>query len=73
MINTFQQAGKFSVRSDWLKREQKGTDSSTANPRRLRLLTPSGPAALPIGRDLRTVSTSDGVSCKELKSESHGD
>ena len=34
-----------------LNREQKGMDSSEASSRRIRLLIPLGPAALPIGRD----------------------
>ena len=39
-------------------------DNSEASSRRIRLLIPSGPAALPIGRDFSTVSISLGVNCK---------
>ena len=37
-------------------REQNGMDNSEASSRRIRLLIPSGPAALPVGRDFSTVS-----------------
>ena len=41
-------------------------DNSEASSRRIRLLIPSGPAALPIGRDFSTVSISLGVNCIKL-------
>ena len=44
-------------------------DNSEASSRRIRLLIPSGPAALPIGRDFSTVSISLGVNCIKVKSD----
>ena len=52
--------GTMPSRSDWLKREQLGDESSLDNSRRIRLLRPLGPEALAIGRVLRTDSTSIG-------------
>ena len=59
--------GTIPIRSDWLKREQYGTDNSLDNSRRTRLLRPSGPEALATGRVFNTDSTSNGVNTMVLK------
>ena len=56
-----------------LKRMVKETierNRQLTNSRSIRLLMASGPAALPTGRDLKTVSISTGVRCNELSSDS---
>ena len=44
-------------------------DNSEASSRRIRLLIPSGPAALPIVRDFSTVSIALEVNCIKVKSD----
>ena len=61
--------GTIPVRSDWLNRQQYGRTASLASSRRMRLPRPFGPLALPIGRDLRIVRTSTGVTLEFLGPE----
>ena len=55
---------------DWLKREQYGKESSRESSRRIRLLRPFGPVALPTGSIFRIDSTSSAVRTMLLSSDS---
>ena len=50
--------GNVPDRKDWLKREQKGVESSLDSSRNIRLLRPFGPDALPKAKDFKADSTS---------------
>ena len=58
---SLQVSGNIPSRRDWLIKEHKRYDNSSAISRRIRLFMSSDPTALPRGRDFTTDSTSRGV------------
>ena len=58
--------GIIPKRRNWLKREQKGDASCEDSSRRMRLLRPFGPDALPTFNVCRIDSTSNGVRMIEV-------